>query len=319
MLYCPIGSTRLVGMAILAMLGCHWLCQCHAAGIGKGDSPFCADAKIGAVPGGEIESSREILRSLGMDLGLLDTLRDRTRIGHEERECFYQMLAAVGRARPGQLAEAARQRLADAGSRFDSVVPLFNDPDAQRGRLVLLTGTARRITRVRVDEPDVVERFGIDHYFELYLFTDDSQQNPLVFCVRAIPEGMPTGEGPRYAERIEVAGFFLKSWAYRSVAQRENPGAARQLAPLLVGGDVRRRPAPEPGGWGAVGAVTGGLFLLVLAAVAILLRRASLADRRFRREILGRFREPDGGVREPRINTDKVKGREPRMNANERE
>ncbi len=170
-----------------------------------------------------------LLGNLGMDVGLLDTVRNRTDLTKQDREAFYQMLFAVGQAEPGRLIRDAREQLKNAGKnavrtdrdgkRHYSVVPLFNKPDTQRGRLVMLSGVAKRTLRIPVSDADVVERFGIRHYYELYVYTDDSQDNPVVFCVRKLPEGMPAGDGPDYSEYVEVAGFFFKTWAYDSRAR----------------------------------------------------------------------------------------------------
>ncbi len=64
------------------------------------------------------------------------------------------------------------------------MVPLFNEPASQRGRLVLLSGSARDVLRVDVPDRDIQERFGIRHYYQVHLFTDDSQGNSLIICVR---------------------------------------------------------------------------------------------------------------------------------------
>lgn len=228
-------------------------------------------------------SEDQLLGRLGMDVGLMDDLADRRPIRGEERECFYQALAAVGRAREGELRKAAAARLARQGADRDSVAPLFNDPADQRGKLVMLSGTARRVLKIRVDDPDVRRRFGIDHYYEIYLYTDDSQGNPVVFCTRHLPKDMPTGEGPNYGEAASVAGFFLKSWAYPSgqTYQPDEDGrpGAFQLAPLLVGRDVAWRPTNPPNRSPFWGAAIGIAFVLVLFAIWFWLLRAGRASR----------------------------------------
>jgi len=116
-------------------------------------------------------------------------------------------------------------------------VPLFNDPARQQGKLHLLYGTARRIEEVMVENPDIQKRLGIDRYYTVYLFTEDSQNYPVVFCVRHLPRGVVPGEGPRYAVDLAVAGFFYKTWAFRPQRNLspDAPANAWQLAPLLVG------------------------------------------------------------------------------------
>lgn len=185
------------------------------------------------------------LGALGMDAGLFDDLEDRRGLVGEERECFYQLLAAVGRADPGELNAAAEQKV--------SVAPLFNKPGEQRGRLVELEGRARRAVQVKVSDRDIVARFGIREYWELELVTTDSQRNPLVVCVRELPPGMPTGSDINVP--IRVAGFFLKSWAYHGAGEGEAARGARRLAPLLIGlrPELVARSAPAGGHATAIG------------------------------------------------------------------
>ncbi|NLE37690.1 MAG: hypothetical protein GX621_06655 [Pirellulaceae bacterium] len=252
-----------------------------------------ADADAAAEPTPVFAAARlasyaddRLLGRIGMDLGLLDAVLDRRPIRPEERECFYRLLDAAARADQQELIAAARR-----GEAQFAVEPLFNDPASQRGRLAMLSGHVRRALRVRVDDPDIRRRFGIDHYYELYLYTDDSQGNPLVFCVRELPEGMPTGEGPDYIESVTVPGFFMKSWAYASgqtladeidaqdATKAEPP--ALQVAPLLIGRAPVWHRAEESGSSPAWGAIGGGLFVLILLGLWIWLWRRSKNDRRF--------------------------------------
>lgn len=224
------------------------------------------------------------LGELGMDVGLLDELRDRKKIGARERECFYQMLAAVGRAEPGELMRLARDELKRQDKKTFSVVPLFNEPAKQRGRLVMFSGTARRVVKVHVKAADIVRRFGIRYYYEIYLYTPDSQDNPLVFCVRYLPEGMPTGSDPQYSQQIKVAGFFLKTWGFRpeSAGMTDGDSKTRQLAPLLIAREPIWLEPSESGELNPLfGAVAGGLFILVLLAIWLAVWHSAKKDRQF--------------------------------------
>ncbi len=160
-----------------------------------------------------------------------------------------------------------------------SVAPLFNDAENQVGELVVLDGTARRVTRVDVGKSpdgtpsDVARRFGIDHYYEIDLFTDDSQNNPVVFVVRELPPGMPIGDGLH--EPVRIAGFFFKSWSFQSrratlpadAAAAVPAGELRQFAPLVIG----RRPiligADEASATESIGMVVAGLFVVLLGVI----------------------------------------------------
>ena len=129
------------------------------------------------------------LGRLGMDVGLLDEVQDQQPLTAKDSEAFYQMFAAVGRAEPGQLLRQAEadlpnvprelRRTDQEGQEQYAVKPLFNDPDAQRGRLVELMGTARLIEEIHIDNRDIVDRFGFDHYYQVSLFTDDSYDKQL--------------------------------------------------------------------------------------------------------------------------------------------
>lgn len=238
------------------------------------------------------------LGKLGMDYGLFDGVRDKT--GLEERETFYQLLAAVRRADPDALRRTAREeregrradwlRIADdksasaadraaaqralerAAAGVSDIVPLFNDPASQRGNLVTVQGEALRAIEIRVDDADVIERFGIRRYYEVEMLTDDSQNNPLVCCVAELPAGMPLGNNIHVG--VRVTGFFLKSWAYR-------PGEAnttrRQLAPLLVARTLSLVEQPSSSGSGTILSVA---LLAALAAAAIVMLIIRRADRR---------------------------------------
>jgi hypothetical protein len=240
---------------------------------------------------------QNVLGQLGMDEGLFDTVQNRRPILAAERECFYQLLAAAGRTQPFQLereafAQLARLRdnlsrnrsafagngprqqqmqrqLARAERKLYDVVPLFNQPESQTGRLVMFEGDIRRAVEIPVDDADVRQRFGIERYYELAMFTDDSQSNPLICCVLEVPPELPLGED--IFMRGRVAGFFMKSWAYprgNGTPAAEPNKVKQQLAPLILGRDVRvflRQPtwSDRLSGAGAVAAV-------VMALVGIL-------------------------------------------------
>lgn len=222
----------------------------------------------------------DLLGRLGMDCGLLDNLTDRKPILPAEEEAFYQLLAAVGSAQHKQLVQQAEKALPrlpkdwrwtdDKGAERYSVVPLFNQPETQRGRLSAFTGTARKVIKVAIDKPEIVERFGFDHYYQVSVVTDDSQGNSLTFCLRELPADMPYGNIPHYGERVRVAGFFFKSWSYRVARVSEEepgpPGAKVrwQLSPLLIGRSLDWYPAPKPEESSLADVIVGGLFVVAM-------------------------------------------------------
>jgi hypothetical protein len=232
-----------------------------------------------------------------MDFGLFDSIRDQKAITADDREAFYQMLAAVGRAKPDQLMAAAIENLPTlpeddrwidrTGEERYSVTPLFNQAAAERGKLVELLGTARRIEKIMVGDPDIVARFGIDHYYEVFLFTDDSQGNPLTFCVRELPEGMPYGNTPRYGEAARIAGFFFKTWSYKVPKMMDptlspgDPKTHHQLSPLLIGRSLVWYPAVQPADNTLSGVVVSGFFAMAMVAVWLVAWRTRRRERKW--------------------------------------
>ncbi len=200
------------------------------------------------------------LGNLGMDYGLFDELDSKPlppgrkipfptdcTLNERNRECFYQELAAVKRALdPKKFAEIKKLALTERDELWNMRDPrhtmtverqsypveaLFNDPIAQRGNLFWLTGRVRRIVAIPVEAPDVRTRFGIEQYYNIYMFTSDSADNPIVINVLELPEGVQTGDGAGFGIDLSVPCFMFNTWMYRRAD--ESKGHAYQLAPLL--------------------------------------------------------------------------------------
>jgi len=243
-----------------------------------------------------------LLGDLGMDLGLFDDVRaigpltqpagaERT---FSDRECFYQLLAAAGRTGASELADLT-------GNLVYKAIPLLQKPEAHFGELVAFEGLARRATLVRVEDPDIVARFAIDHYYELEVtvelegrlrWRDEVYHSfPMVFCVRRLPKGMPIGE--RINETVRVPAFFFKIWTYRSERSAAKGPTARQKAPLLVG----REPlwiVAEPADPRFSSTVFVGVFVLLVVGAWFVIWRLNRGDERFRRRIIVRKYAPEG-------------------------
>ena len=258
----------------------------------------------------------DLLGRLGMDVGLLDDVKDQEPLTAQDSEAFYQMFAAVGRAESGQLlrqAEADLPRVPhqwrwtdqDGQDRY-SVKPLFNEPATQRGRLVELSGTARSITEIHIDDPDIVARFGFDHYYQVMLFTDDSYDKqwnpqPLTFDVRELPKGMPYGNLRQYGETVRIAGFFFKTWSYSVAkvydsAQKSNPSTRLQFSPLLIGRGLVWRPAPKPADNTSTSVVIGVLFLLFMVLIWGLAWQNRRHAKQWEKQAIGETPQLDSGL-----------------------
>ncbi len=151
------------------------------------------------------------------------------------------------------------------------------------GTVLTLEGTAWRVLRVPVDDPDIQARYGIDHYYEIEVFVRgrfklgrEFSAYPVVFCVRELPPGIPTGEHVNVD--VRVCGVFLKVWSYQSRIGEVEGGL--QPVPLLVG----RQPillVVEDNTLQAAGWVAAGLLLAALAVAWLGLWRWGRSDRRF--------------------------------------
>jgi hypothetical protein len=232
------------------------------------------------------------LGRLGMDYGLFDTVTDGGKLQPGDTEAFYAVLAAAGRAAAGAI-EAA------AGPRTD-LVPLIN-PAAKwfasnRGSPVTVSGVARKITRIAIDEPARREQVGEDHYWEVFVFVetpplivDGREQDtyPVVCCVRSLPPGMPTGD--RISERVTISGFALKRYGYPladvtiiSSQGDETDRGRRMETPLVIGRRLDWQPATPPAREGGfLFWIFGGIAAAVLAALAL---RNWAVTRRARRD-----------------------------------
>jgi hypothetical protein len=248
---------------------------------------------------------KSVLGALGVDVGLLDNVEARGRIRPEESKVFYQILSGVQRRPAEMFLRLARDNLTAVKQEWEerlrekapqrekilaqevvrralegrySVAMLFNEPEPQIGRLFVFDGVARRATRVEVGgnpaggSMDVSHRYAMDHYYELEVFTDDSQNFPIIFCVCDLPEGFPTGADIRVP--VRVAGFFFKNWLYTTRGRPVNSdgtgddpsGPQAQYAPLLIG----RAPivmSTEQGNPQLGRFLLGGLFVLGLVAI----------------------------------------------------
>lgn len=227
-----------------------------------------------------------LLGRLGMDEGLFDTVQNRKPLLASEHECFYQLLAAAACTKPHELEADAfaqlkrfaenspageKRSIARARERRYDVVPLFNSPESQTGQLVMFEGDARRAVEIRLDDDDA-KRFGISHYYEVALFTDDSQGNPIIFCVLELPKGMPLGED--ILARVRIAGFFMKSWAYPQGSGGSKAGGKasevkQQLAPLIIGRDTRLFVPTASAGELIIGTIVVGAIAVAMAAILL--------------------------------------------------
>ncbi|QDU55286.1 hypothetical protein [Aeoliella mucimassa] len=258
----------------------------------------------------QVNYGMSVLGVMGVDVSLLDNVQHRQPLTSRETIAFYRLLASMKetpasqlinwadrqmprhrqtwteKTKEGDKAHRAVAQQVVSLARYNSyaVAPFFNLPAEQEGELVTFDGVVRRALRVEVASDVDADACGIDHYYELALFTSDSANNPVMFSVLELPDGFPEGEDIR--ESVRVAGFFFKNWRYTS---RHADGQLR-LAPLFVGrSPLQVTPASENPIWGWVAGL-GFIGIVLLLWIFVWLR--TRADNRFEAQTLSRMREP---------------------------
>jgi hypothetical protein len=212
-------------------------------------------------PEQQIDKPQVALANLGFDVGLFDDVRATKTLppGDNDREAFYQLLHALGRAEAEQLRGTGAEPL--------DPVPLLKAPEKHNGQILRLRGRVQRVMKVPVEDADIRRRFGIDHYYEIDVRLPlgdtsvrlgkapaaakkpgeakkkDSQSGtdaedekeavyantfPATLLVRRLPPGLPEGENVH--EVVRADAVFYKVWTYRS--QYTDP--LKQLQPALM-------------------------------------------------------------------------------------
>ncbi len=112
------------------------------------------------------------------------------------------------------------------GVAASGVLPLLQQPDVYRTRIVRVAGTIALVERIEAQQ----NPFGVTEYWQLWLRPSEGVDRPLLAIVPQVPpsiEALPTAseqDGPR----VTMVGRFLKRWAYPS---EEGVG----LTPVVVG------------------------------------------------------------------------------------
>ena len=146
---------------------------------------------------------------------------------------------------------------------------MLTQPETQHGRLVSLSGTAKRVQKIAIDEPDIQQRFGIDHYYQVDVFVslDNTEirfepkggkkeapvfrnNYPVTCCVLALPAGLPARDD--ISVPVRFAGVYFKLWAYKSEYVSAFDDRQRQVSPLFIAttprvAEVRRLRQPALG------------------------------------------------------------------------
>lgn len=198
----------------------------------------------------QVSPSDVYLASLGFDVGLFDTVQSENKkpLSLADRDCFYGLLAAIrGAERPDFLAQSSAPL---------NLVLLLREPASHHGELSTVEGIARRAVKVRVDDAEVRQRWGIDHYYQIDLFVELNRQvirlatqkdndeqptfenaYPITICVPSLPAELPESDTIR--ENVRVHAAFFKLWSYPSDYMASFDRQLLQVSPMLIGIEPR--------------------------------------------------------------------------------
>ena len=190
-----------------------------------------------------------------------ETVKDKTALSFRDSAAYAKLLKQAREETADSLASKARQDIFYA--------QLWGDPEKYRGVPVHILGTTRRVLRY---ESSLSQTGWL---YEAWVFSTDSQSNPIVCVFEDAPKGLPIGSN--LSERVVFNGYFLKLMRYEA-------GDVTRAAPLLVGrigwtpSANANRQENRPGLWLA-GAV-GVMFLISLSRWVWQLKRSLVPKRR---------------------------------------
>jgi hypothetical protein len=191
------------------------------------------------------------LAKLGMDFGLFESVKDRTRLKSTESECFFQLLKTCESIDTTEW-KPERFKLEDA----------LVSPDDLRGRLFTFSGTVRRVNRIEVDDRNAnnAARLGFDHYYQVDIFVPLGEREiklgkdpnaPVIknryfvpICCTTLPPELEKAyknlkEEDTLEVDIKVTGVYYKLWGYRNELMRSFDDRQLQIAPMLMAVDSK--------------------------------------------------------------------------------
>jgi hypothetical protein len=212
-----------------------------------------------------VSAAHLLLAQQGVDMGLFENVRATN--GQDfmpaDRELFYQILEAASQSDTGTLPSEVYSRL--------NVPQLLTNPRAFQGVPYKFVAQARRVSKIVVDDPDIQQLYGLDHYFELdvLLPLDDrpvrlqgqgadtgplyENNYPATFCTTQLPPRLAELAAERTPEQnqrgminehLELSGYFFKVWAYKSEYVSSFDPHQNHLSPLFIGSSVKLAPSP---------------------------------------------------------------------------
>ncbi len=206
---------------------------------------------------------------------LAQVVDNKVGLRREEAHAFYTVIAKARDVSEPLLEKAARQ--------VDYTV-LLADAEQYRGLPIAIEGTIRRLNKIPVPDEDMREEFGLDQFYEAWMFTAGSGTHPYRVISTSLPADIPMGD------EIEVptkfTGYFFKPQWYESLD-------GLKKAPLLIGKTIQRmRPAAaasESANDLGLAPYVIGLAVLVALGLGLMIWRFNASDKKFGHQHIDHF------------------------------
>lgn len=229
----------------------------------------------------------------GIDLGRVESmqLRNQQSLNGGEREVFYPTLQLLDQL-PDDWDTVPRTPW--------SLTDVLRAPQDYQGQRLKGQVTARRVTKVLIDDPAITKRLGIDAYYQVDVFfpldgtkirltapdresTEDapvySNGYPGTVVCLTLPKKLAVAaqkvlDGTAKTQLIqiplEVDGIFLKIWSYRSPFLTRGVSEQTHPSPLIVAAELRVLPPARIGKSSAFSTfIVVGFVLLFTGALAL--------------------------------------------------
>lgn len=228
---------RFMPPALLAVLALGWVEETWFPRAGGPPAARQIDTRLaavrGAAPEGEavlIEPDPEPFAAEAAGLAappeMLARVRDDAFFRREDEPAWLQTWVTLRATDPAAIRAAAQPV---------TFTELFGQPLSFRGRAVRFKGTMRRLERVAAPANDV----DVSAYWQGWLEPASGPASPIVVHFLRVPAGMPVGM--KINEPVEVAGYFLKRYAYKA-----SDTVRRAPLVLAIEPDWKPRPPAEP-------------------------------------------------------------------------
>jgi len=194
-----------------------------------------------------------------IDSKLLEKVRDKTPSQTEDNPAIYQLLCVAASTSAEDWAKKSRRDI--------QLANLFSTPSEYRGQPIHIEGALTRLVLVEV--PKGKGEFGIERFYEAWIFTDNQSEIPSVVLFTDLPPGLSPSDGLN--ESVSIDAYFFKLLAYRN---RDGKGRG---APMFVGSALNWY-KPDTTWANLEAALLAGGFMLFIAIGSLLIFRATRHD-----------------------------------------